>query len=169
MPLLTVAVTIMVLALLIFIMKLDWRDTFYPKGILQKDSDSEDYPEMAGGDGKGKNLYYGINEEDDDINTCLDKAEWLAHIPHRVVLWRRALAIAIIVPILVILMTRNRLPRPREYTVTIPAVFVLVYFYSHFFYSHHDCHGCAYTTKNINRVKEMLGLRHHNNLMDTLV
>ena len=113
--------------------------------------------ESQDADGNGALFYLGRGSKEDAVETLLQRTYWSAYLRKRTTFWQRALIVAYLSVVLIVLLIRRDTPSIAEMALTGIVVFCCVYMVNNFFYIHGDIYNDSNIRSNIRLIAGKLG------------
>ena len=111
--------------------------------------------------GNGKIHYKGLGNEDESIETLLNRIYWVADSDGRNAKWKRSYIISFMATLLIICAIYKNVPSPRDLVILLICIFVVVMATTSFFRFHSDRFAPYYVRRNIQLIQQKLNLKTH--------
>lgn len=129
---------------------------------------NERYAKNLVGEDYGVMTFWGKPQKNDTIKKSLDRIEWLNRTLHREVFWRKSLAFAIILGLIISIITETILSPPKLIAIFI-ACYVFIYMRRSYDSSHLYKIQTKFVTQNIRKIKRQLDVELCNFLDDVRI
>lgn len=111
------------------------------------------------GDGYSKNYMYGEGSKKDDVESLLDKIEWLTHFESRTVKWRRFMLTALIITGLISLFIIKRPLSGTEILSFVFIIYIVLFTLSNFYIFHYERYPEVHIRDNVMSIRDRLNLK----------
>ena len=109
-------------------------------------------------EGNGVPYYKGRGDNSDDIQTLLERIDWLSRGERRITHWSRLMFPTVFASIMIVLVAFRKIPKPMEFILMFITIFLFSILFHSFFYLHGDYYRDGYLRMNTDIIRSKLGL-----------